>query len=40
MGLDDLIPHVPVAHLLEYLRASRQIMAPEHSRLAISEQRK
>jgi hypothetical protein len=29
--LDDLIPHPPVAHLLEYLRASGQVVALETS---------
>lgn len=31
IGLDDLIPRVPVTYLLEYLRASGQIIALENS---------
>ena len=36
IGLDDLIPRAPVAHLLEYLRSSGQIVALNHERLAVS----
>ena len=31
IGIDDLMPRVPVTRLLEYLRASGQIIALENS---------